>query len=207
MKYRLLGRTGVWVSEISLGAILRRQGAPGVPPPRGARAAGGGPARRHGTRRRGQLHRHRRRLRRRRERAAARPGDRAAPAGRRARHQAARARRARAQRPGALPAARHAGPGGQPAPAEDRLHRPLPDPQPRPPDADRGDAERARRRGAPGQGPLHRLFQPRRLADQQGAGHLRAARPGEVRRQSDRTTRWCRATPNATWCPWPRTPG
>ena len=55
--------------------------------------------------------------------------------------------------------------GGQPAPARDRLDRPLPDPRPRRRHPHRGDPLRARRPRARGQGPLHRLLQLQRLAD------------------------------------------
>ena len=60
----------------------------------------------------------------------------------------------------------------------------------------------ARRRGPAGQGPLHRRRQLRRLADLQGAGHLRRARswPGSSRCRS--TTRCWAATSSATWCRW-----
>ena len=56
-----------------------------------------------------------------------------------------------------------------------RLHRPVPDPPVRFADQPRGHAACARRRGARGQGALHRLFEPCRVADDEGAGHLARA--------------------------------
>ena len=53
---------------------------------------------------------------------------------------------------------------GQPAPAADRPHRPLPAARARPGDPDRGDARRADRARPRGQGALHRLLELRRLA-------------------------------------------
>ena len=77
------------------------------------------------------------------------------------------------------------GPGrrGQPAPARDRLHRPLPAARARSVDADRRDARRARRPRAAGQGALHRLVQLHRLAGRRGrrGPHRRGARPGSSR--------------------------
>ena len=74
----------------------------------------------------------------------------------------------RHDRPGAaerrrLAAARHPGLRGQPAPAQDRLDRPLPVPLPRPKDADRRDARCAERPCPRREGALHRLVQRNRL--------------------------------------------
>ena len=66
-----------------------------------------------------------------------------------------------------------------------RLHRPLPGARVGRPDAARGDARRARPPRQLGQGPLHRLLQLRRLAADEGARHLRAARPPALRLAAD----------------------
>ena len=69
---------------------------------------------------------------------------------------------------------------GQPAPAADRLDRPLPGPPPRPVDRHRRDARRADRPRARGQGALHRLARrsrrrrsSRRSGSPSGAGRER----------------------------------
>ena len=67
------------------------------------------------------------------------------------------------------------------APA-DRVDRPVPDPRLRPAHAARRDAVDARRSRARGQGPLHRRQQLRGMAARQGARPLRAPRLGAVRR-------------------------
>ena len=54
---------------------------------------------------------------------------------------------------------------GEPAPPRYRLHRPVPDARARPDDTDRGDARRAERPRAPGQGALPRFVELHRLAD------------------------------------------
>ncbi len=58
---------------------------------------------------------------------------------------------------------------GQPAPAADRSHRPLPGARVGRPDAAGGDARRARAPRAERQGPLRRLLELRRLAGDEGA--------------------------------------
>ena len=123
-----------------------------------------------GARSRHHALRHRRRLRRaRRLGALPRRSPRRAPQGHRAgdevRHGHGRCR----PHEGRLARLRHEGGRGQPAAAQDRLDRPLPAPPRRPADADRGDAARPRRPHPPGQGPLHRLLEPRRLAGGRGA--------------------------------------
>ena len=69
-----------------------------------------------------------------------------------------------------------AGVRGQPAPAADRLPRPLHLPRAGHARAGRGDAARLRRSGPAGQGPLHRLLEPFRVAGDEGARRLRSAR-------------------------------
>ena len=68
----------------------------------------------------------------------------------------------------------------QPEAPRHRLHRPVPDPPVRFADQRRGHAACARRRGARGEGALHRLFEPCRVADDEGAGHLESRRPRAV---------------------------
>ena len=72
---------------------------------------------------------------------------------------------------GASRALHHARGRGEPEAAAHRLDRPLPAAPARPADADRGDAARARRPRAAGQGALHRLLEPCRRAGGRGAGH------------------------------------
>ena len=152
MKYRTLGRTGVEVSELCLGAMMfgvwgqsrpRRLGAHHPPC----------------ARRRHQLHRHRRRVlgggvgedRRRRR----------SPTASAAATWCSRRRRTGRwdgpQRARQLAAVDHGRGREQPAPARHRLHRPLPDPPARPDVRRRGDAVRADRPRARRQDPLLRL--------------------------------------------------
>ena len=87
------------------------------------------------------------------------------------------------------------------APPEDRLDRPLPASPARPADADRGDAARARRSRAPGQGALHRMLQSRRLAGRRRRSGLRAhhTSPDSCRRRT--STACSYATSNASSSP------
>ena len=170
MEHRTLGRTGVSVSKLCLGAMMF--GAWGNPDhdesirdhPRRAR-------------RRDQLRRHRRRLRARRVRGDRRQGARRRPARRRrAWPPSSTTRWARTPTSGQLPPLDHPRGRGLAAPARHRLDRPLPGP---PPDArhrHRGDARRAHRPRAPGQGPLHRLLDLPGQPDRRGAvGRARPA--------------------------------
>ena len=128
MDYRPLGRTGVSVSQLCLGAMMF--GAFGNAdhddsirdhPPR--------------ARRRHQLHRHRRLLLRRRVGGDRRQGaGRRPPRRRRARHEGRPAVRRGPQPPRHLAALDHAGGRGLAAPARHRLDRPLPGAPPRPGD-------------------------------------------------------------------------
>ena len=127
MEYRTLGRTGVKVSPLCLGAMMF--GSFGNHGPR--RLHPHHPPRR---RRRDQLHRHRGHVFVRRVRGDRRQGagpDQAAPD--RAGHQGARRDGARPQRAGQLAALDHGRVRAQPAPVGHRLHRPLPDPPARRP--------------------------------------------------------------------------
>ena len=74
----------------------------------------------------------------------------------------------------------HAGRRGQPPAARHRLYRPLLPAHRRPADADRGDAARARRSRAAGQGPLYRLLVAVGLAGRRGAMDLDASRAGRA---------------------------
>ena len=67
------------------------------------------------------------------------------------------------------------------APPRHGLRRPVPDPPLGSPHADRGDHGGPARRGALGQGPLHRGLEHVLLAVRQGAVHGRAARLDQVR--------------------------
>ena len=100
---------------------------------------------------------------------------------RRARHQGAHADGRRAERRRPLPPSPDRRLRGEPAPPRHRPHRPLPGPRVGRADAARGDAARARHARAVGQGPLRRLLQLRRLADDEGARGLRPARLPAVR--------------------------
>ena len=137
-----------------------------------------------------------------------------------------RGRQRRGPRRPRLPALRPARRRGQPAPAADRPHRPLPAALPRPRHADRGDAGGADRAGARGQGPLHRLLQLRGLAGRRrrldlrdegargvrlGAEPLLAARPHRRGRGGSglralRARRSCRSSRWSTACSPASTP-
>ena len=86
---------------------------------------------------------------------------------------------------GPLPPPPHPRLRGEPAPPGHRLHRPLPGARVGRPHAARGDARRARPPRQLRQGALHRLLQLRRLAADEGARHLRAARPPALRLAAD----------------------
>ena len=137
MNYRRLGRTGVKVSPLCLGAMMF--GAWGNPDHddcvaiiHAALDAGH------------QLHRHRRRLLGGRVRGDRRQGDRGAAATRSCSPpRSTRAMGARPQQRRQLAAVDHPGVREQPAPARHRLHRPLPDPPARPEHRHRRDARRA----------------------------------------------------------------
>ena len=85
----------------------------------------------------------------------------------------------------AVPAPHHARGRGQSASARHRLHRPLPGARVGRAHAAGGDAVRARRAGAVGQGPLHRLLELHRPAADEGAVDLRPARLGVLRQPAD----------------------
>ena len=90
---------------------------------------------------------------------------------------------------------------GEPAPAADRPHRPLPGARVGRPDAARGDARRARRPRPQRQGPLRRLLQLRRLAGDEGARRSRAC-TACPRSSASRSTCRCRsARPSTRSCP------
>ena len=74
-----------------------------------------------------------------------------------------------------------AGGRGEPAPPRHRLDRPLPDPPPRAGHGHRRDARRADRSRPRGQGPLHRLVDVPGPRDRRGAVGGRAARPRALR--------------------------
>ena len=94
---------------------------------------------------------------------------------------------------------------GEPAPAADRLPRSLPLPRARHARAGRGNAARLRRSGHVGQGPLHRLLEPRGVAGDEGAGGVGPHRRAALHHASRSTTRSSRATSSTTSCRWPRT--
>ena len=110
-----------------------------------------------------------------------RPDPRRAAQGHRARHQIRHGDGTTRHQEGCVAPLHHDGGRRQPAPAEDRLDRPLPAARARSADADRGDAARPRRPRAPGQGSLHRLLQPAGLAGRRGAMDLAPARSGRLR--------------------------
>ena len=80
-----------------------------------------------------------------------------------------------------LAALHHACGRGEPEAAAHRLDRSLPGAPPRSTDADRGDAARARRARAAGQGALHRLLELFGAAGDRGAGHGEPARARGLR--------------------------
>ena len=80
------------------------------------------------------------------------------PRRRRPRHEVLHADGRRPQPPRRLPPLDHAGGRELAAPAEHRLHRPLPGAPPQPGHRRRGDPRRPHRPRPPGQGPLHRVL-------------------------------------------------
>ena len=89
---------------------------------------------------------------------------------------------------------------GLAAAAGHRLDRPLPDPPPRPGDRHRGDARRAHRPRPTGQGPLHRLLDLPGLGDR--GGPVGGARPRacSASSPSSRRTRYSSAASRPTCC-------
>ena len=208
MRYRPLGRTGQFVSEICLGTMTFDGGA-GFWRNIGTRRAEGATAlvaARAGRRR--QFHRHRRRLFRRPVGGHARPGA-ARPQGhargRDRRHQGARPHRAGPQR--RRPVARpHHGPDRrQPEAAAARLCRPLPDPRLRSRHADGGDPARARRLRHARARAHDRLLQPGGLADHEGAGRSPSGAASRASRRCRPITPSPAATSSARSCRWSRT--
>ena len=89
---------------------------------------------------------------------------------------------------------------GEPEAPAARSRRPLPDPRLRSGDADRGDGARARHAGRARPCPLRRRLELGRVADHEGARHLRAARPRALRERCRPTTRSPGATSSASSC-------
>ena len=147
MQYRRLGQSGLKVSAICLGSMTFGRGADQAETTRMVDAAPGG---------RRELHRHRRRLQRPASPRHARPRPEGPPPRGRAGHQGVQPDGARGRTIPAFARPHHARRRGQPAPAADRLARPLLPPPCGRADAAGGNAARARRPGAPGQGPLRR---------------------------------------------------
>ena len=130
----------------------------------------------------------------------ARSGARGAAPARGARHQVRAGGRRFALARRRLARIRHASRRSEPAAAAHRLDRSLPAAPAGRGDADRGDAARARRPGAAGQGAPDRLLQPDRRAARRGAADRAASRldafhlrPGPV--QSARARHRARAGP------------
>ena len=189
MDYRLLGRTGLRVSPLCLGTM--NFGMPDRPVARQADRRGRGvPDHGPRPRARSQLLRHRQRA-----TATARGlteeiiGRWFAQGGRREKVVIAtkvfgatsgtEPAQPLAERGSAVGPAHPPGVRGQPAPAADRPHRPLPDAPRRPRHAVGGDLAGDGAAGRPGQGPLRRQQQLRRLAHRQGQ---RGRRPAPLAR-------------------------
>ncbi len=162
MEYRNLGRTGVKVSPLCLGAMMF--GAWGEPdhdeidPDHPRRA-----------RRRHQLRRHGGRLLAGRERGDRRQGPQGPPRRHRPRHEVPRPDGRRGQPSGHLAPLDHEGGRGLAAAPRHRLHRPLPGPPPARGHRRRGDAVGADRPRARGQDPLLRLLDVPGEPDRRGA--------------------------------------
>ena len=172
MRYRPLGRTGQFVSEICLGTMTFHGGG-GIWRNIGTLEQQASTARRALPRGRRQLHRHGRRLFRGPVRGAGRPGvarSRRQARRRHHRHQGARPHGAGPERRRPLARPHHGRGRRQPQAARPRPHRSLSDPRLRPGDADRRDAARARRPRGPRPRAHDRLLEPGRLADHEGAG-------------------------------------
>ncbi len=152
-------------------------------------------------RRRDQLRRHRRRLLARGIRRDRRQGARRRPARRRrAGDEGARQHGRRPQRAGQLPALDHPGGREQPAPARDRLDRPLPDPPARRDGRHRRDARRTDRPGAGRQDPLLRIVHLPGVPDRRGAVGGREAAAASGSSASSRRTRSWSAASSPTCC-------
>ena len=95
----------------------------------------------------------------------------------------------------------------QPAPAEHRLDRPVPDSPPRSRHRHRGDPGRADRSAAPGQDPRLRLLDVPRPPDGQRAVGQRKARTSAGSSPSSRRIRCWSAVSRPTSCPWRRSTG
>ena len=100
-----------------------------------------------------------------------------------------------------LPALDQAGGGGQPAPAGHRPHRPVPDAPARPGDRHRRDPVRADRPGPGGQGPGDRVVDVPGRADRRGAVGGASAAATQRSAPSSRRTRSCRAASRPTVLP------
>ena len=87
---------------------------------------------------------------------------------------------------GRIPPLHHARRGGQPAPPQDGLDRPLPATPTRSADAHGGDVTRTRRPRASGEGSLHRMLEPAGVAGGRSAVDREARRPEPVRVVSGR---------------------
>ena len=188
MKMRTLGRTGVKVSPLCLGAMMF--GGVGQPRPRRL-----GPDHPSGARRRHQLHRHRRRVLRGESEeivGKALPG----PARRRrAGHQGARPMGEDPNLRGQLAALDHPGGARTACAGWHRLDRPLPDPPARPDDRHRRDARRAERPGprrARSATSAARPSPPRRSSRRSGS--LSGAAASGSSASSRRTRSWCAAS-------------
>ena len=205
MRYTHLGRTGLTVSRLCLGTM---NFGPETDEPTSFSIMDAG------TGGRDQLLRHGQRLRalqgpgghRGDRRALVRPGRR--PAGEDgARHQALRGHGGVAQRGQALGAQHPAGLRRQPAPPPDRLHRPVPDAPRRPPQRLGRDLGGHGGPAGPGQDPLRRLVQLRRLAHRHGPRRPRPAATSWVWSASSRSTTSSCATSSARCCRRPRPTG
>ena len=195
MEHRTLGRTGMQVSPLCLGAMMF--GAWGNPDHDEsiriihARA-----------RRRDQLHRHRRRLLARRV-----GGDRRQGAGSGRRDDVVLATKVHGTMgddPNQFGNSRRwivQEVRGEPARLRHRLDRPLPDPPPRAGHRHRRDARRADRPRPRRQGPRDRLLDVPAVADRRGAVGRRAPRPRALRAASSRPTRCSCAGSRPTCCP------
>ena len=196
MNYRTLGRTGVKVSPLCLGAMMF--GAWGNPdhdecdqdhPPR--------------ARRRDQLHRHRRRLPPRRVGGDRRQGARRRQARqRRARHQGPRDDGRRPQRVRQHPPLDHPRGRELAAATGHGLDRPVPDPPPRGRHRHRRNARRADRPGPRRKGPVHRLLDiSRRARSSRPSGWRSGAGASGSCASSRRIRSWCAASRTTCYRP------
>ena len=180
MQYRTLGQTGIQVAAQCLGAMMfglwgnRDHDECVRDHP-------------HGARRGHQLHRHRRRVLAGRVGGDRRQGAEGPPRRRRARDEGARRRWAKApNRQGNSRRWIRMRGREQPAPAADRLHRPVPDPPARPDARRRRDARRAHRPRARGQGardrvsstfPAEQIVEAQWVAERRGRERFRCEQP------------------------------